>query len=107
MSKYTTNTSDRKKKTATLWWAIGAIGLLGFEYFYVGKIKKGIIKTIIGIFLIMAFSTIISASPASTGIDKGGAVATTVIMWAIFSVPNFVRISLGVFRDNVGAALRE
>lgn len=107
MSQYTTNTSDRKKKTATLWWTIGAVGLLGLEYLYVGKIKKGIVKMLFGFCVLIAFATVISTPQASMEADKGGAIAAMVIMWAIFAVPNFVRIKLGVFRDNVGAALRE
>lgn len=107
MSQYTTNTSDRKKKTANLWWAIGAIGLLGLEYFYVGKIKKGIVRIFFGICVLTAFATVISTPQMSMDVDKGGAIAVMIIMWVIFAVPNLIKIKLGVFRDNVGAALRE
>lgn len=40
MPKYTTATSDKKKKTALKWWAIGCLGLFGIENFYVGKSKR-------------------------------------------------------------------
>ena len=43
-----------KKKTALKWWAIGCLGLFGIENFYVGKIKKGIIRFVIGIFILLS-----------------------------------------------------
>ena len=55
MPKYTTTTSDKKKKTALKWWAIGCLGIFGLENFYVGKIKKGIIRFTIGIFILLSF----------------------------------------------------
>lgn len=98
MSQYTTNTSDKKKKKALLFWAIGCIGILGFEYFYVGRIKNGIIRLIIGVFILLSFS-------AMQGTDS--AFPVTFIFWAIAALPNLFRIFFGVFRDNTNVALRE
>lgn len=98
MSQYTTNTSDKKKATALKWWAIGLLGVFGFEYFYVGKIKKGIIRSIIGVFVVLA---IFSMS------GSGAAIPVSIIFWAVSAVPNLFKILFGTFRDNVNAALRE
>ena len=99
MPKYTTATSDKKKKTALKWWAIGCFGLLGIENFYVGKIKKGIIRFIIGIFILLSLYAM--------GGDFEGRVPVGIVFWAIASLPNFFKIVMGVFRDNVGEPLRE
>lgn len=98
MGAYTTNTSDKKKKTAIIFWLIGAIGILGFEYFYVGKMRNGIIKTVIGIFVVVAI-----------GAMKGteGFIPLTFIFWAIMALPNLFRILLGAFKDNVECVIRE
>lgn len=99
MSQYTTNTSDKKKQKALLFWAIGCIGLLGFENFYVGKIKNGFIRTIIGVLLMLSFSAMRGETDA--------AIPVTFIFWAIVSLPNLFKILLGTFKDNTNVALRE
>ena len=98
MANYTTNTSDKSKKKALLCWLIGGVGLFGFEYFYVGKIKAGIIKAIIGIFIVLS---IVAMSGTDAQIPVG------FIFWFLVSIPNFVRLLLGVFKDNVGQNLRQ
>lgn len=98
MANYTTNTSDKNKKTALLCWLIGGVGLFGFEYFYVGKIKAGIIKAILGIFVILS---LVAMSGTDAQIPVG------IIFWLAVSIPNLVRLALGVFKDNVGQNLRK
>ena len=98
MANYTTNTSDKNKKTALLCWLIGGVGLFGFEYFYVGKIKAGIIKAILGIFVILS---LVAMSGTDAQIPVG------IIFWFAVSIPNLVRLALGVFKDNVGQNLRK
>lgn len=98
MPKYTTTTSDKKKKNALKWWAIGCLGIFGLENFYVGKIKKGIIRFIIGVFILLSFY-------AMNGSEAR--VPVSIIFWAIAALPNFFKIVMGVFRDNVGEPLRE
>lgn len=98
MANYTTNTSNKRKKTAILWWAIGVMGILGIENFYVGKLKNGVIRFFVGMCVLLSFYAM--------G-EFDGKIPVTIIMWAILSLPNLFKILLGVFRDNVGTALRE
>lgn len=106
MASYTTPTSDKSKLEALSWWRRGIFGFLGLEYFYVGKVKVGAIRSIIGSFLLLGMlSNIISS--AKMGLS--GILAwllLTVIIWAISAMPNYYRIKIGVFRDNVGLPLR-
>jgi len=74
MANYQTNTSDKSKKTALMVCLFG--GLIGLHYFYVGRIKTGLVRLITLNFI---------------GIG-----------WII----DLVNIALGGFRDNVGAPLR-
>jgi len=74
MANYGTITSDKSKKTALIVCLI--FGLIGFHYFYVGRIKTGLIRLITLNFI---------------GIG-----------WLI----DLVTIALGGFKDNVGAPLR-
>lgn len=97
MANYVTNTSDKKKKTALVFWAIGALGLFGLEYFYVGKMKKGAIRMIVGVFLILCLF-------AMKGTE--GSIPLSIVIWAIAALPNLFRILLGIFKDNVGQPLR-
>lgn len=96
MANYTTHTSDKRKKTALVFWAVGLLGLLGLEYFYVGKVKKGISRFIIGIILLIALLN-----------GTSEAVLGGIVCWVVAAVPNLVRIFLGTFRDNVGVPLRK
>lgn len=98
MANYTTNTSDKKKKTALVFWFIGLVGLLGLEYIYVGKIKKGIVRIVIGLIFSLGIYAIITQT--QTG-------PVWLIFWAILALPNFIKILLGTFQDNVGTALRK
>lgn len=99
MANYTTGTSDKKKKKAIKWWLFGLIGLLGFEYFYVGKIKAGLIKLVIGLLCAIGFYAIFTEEPETAPV--------AIIIWLILALPNLFRLLLGTFRDNVGNALRE
>ena len=46
MANYVTNTSDKSKKTALILCAL--LGILGFHYFYVGRIGKGLLYLFTG-----------------------------------------------------------
>lgn len=98
MANYTTSTSDKKKKTALIWWLVGAVGVLGIENFYVGRLKNGALRVLVGLCALMSFY-------AMDGFE--GRIPLTIVMWAIIALPNLFKLLLGVFRDNVGAALRE
>lgn len=97
MANYTTNTSDKKKCTALLFWAIGGLGLFGFEYYYVVKIKAGIIKSVIGIIVVLSFV-------AMRGTEAQ--IPISIIFWLVISLPNLFKILVGTFKDNVGQPLR-
>ncbi len=102
MATYTAQTSDRRKKKVLISWLIGFIGLLGFEYFYVGLIKKGLIRLILGLFMIGLFFA------ASDGTEAMTALRTMIIIvWIVLALFNLIRILLGIFRDNVGSPVRE
>lgn len=98
MANYTSNTSDKKKKTAIIWWAVGFLGLVGLEYFYVGKIKAGLIRAIVGIFLLLVMYAMVGTEQM---------VPLSFLIWAIAAIPDLVRILLGTFKDNVGQPLRQ
>jgi restriction system protein len=74
MANYTTNTSDKSKSTALIVCIIG--GIIGLHYFYVGRIKTGLIRMITFNFFFIG--------------------------WVI----DIFTIALGGFKDNVGAPLR-
>lgn len=99
MANFTSNASDKSKKTALLIWAIGALGFLGLENFYVGKIKNGLIHVVLGAVGLM---TVYAISETAGNM----VIPLSVICWAFFGGPNFVKLLLGSFRDNVGAPLR-
>jgi restriction system protein len=75
MASYQASTSDKDKGKAFRLCLLG--GIIGLHYYYVGRIKDGLIRTITLNFF--------------------------VIGWII----DIINIALGGFRDNVGAPLRE
>jgi restriction system protein len=75
MAKYQSNTSDKDKGLAFKLCLFG--GFIGLHYYYVGRIKDGLIRTVTLNFV---------------GIG-----------WII----DIINVALGSFRDNVGAPLRE
>jgi len=74
---YQTITSDKDKSTALKLCAIGLLGLGGLHRFYVGKIGSGLLYLV-----------------------------TFGFCW-IGTLVDLLQISLGSFKDNVGAPLRE
>ena len=77
MANYVTSTSDKKKKTALILCCLGFAGLGGLHHFYVGKIGKGLLYFL------------------------------TAGLFLIGTTVDLISISMGSFRDNVGAPLRE
>lgn len=98
MAKYTSSTSDKSKKTALIVWAVGGLGILGLENFYVGKVKAGLIRICVGIIVIITMA-------AMKGTEAF--VPLCLSLWAVVSLPNFFRLLFGTFRDNVGEPLRK
>ncbi len=74
MANYFTSTSDKSKKTALILCAL--LGMLGFHYFYVGRIGKGLLYLFTG--------------------------GLFCIGWLI----DIIKIATGGFKDNSGQCLR-
>lgn len=93
MAIYTTHTSDKLRKKALILLACGGIGL---HLFYVGKIKAGIIRFVLGLFAwVLIFH--------GTSDSVFGGVAVLII----FNIVDLVKLLLGTFQDNVGEYLRQ
>lgn len=97
MANYTTNVSDKSKSKCK---RLMLIGGLGFQYFYVGKIKAGLIRTILGILL---WVLLIS------GISEGESAMIVAGIGFLLAINLFelVKLSLGKFRDNIGNYVRQ
>lgn len=96
MANYTSQTSDKEKAVARKKLLTGGIGL---HLFYVGRIKAGIIRLALGIICwILLIFGIFNLEPAGIA---GGA-----IFLILINIPDFIRLKLGTFRDNVGSCLR-
>lgn len=104
MPKYTTTTSDKSKKRALFWWKVGLFGLCGFEYFYVGKIKAGIIRFLIALFMLSMELSLITHPDSHEALVP--ITAMFALFWAIPALINLYKLKLGKFKDNVGEYLR-
>lgn len=99
MANYTTSTSDKSKKAAIKRLFIGGIGL---HLFYVGRIKHGIYRLIAGIICWIAIiGGIVDSEMRLPGILGG------LFFLILINVPDFIKLILGSFRDNVGNPLRD
>jgi hypothetical protein len=96
MAKYTTNTSDKSKGKALKLLLLGGIGL---HLFYVGRIKAGLIRLMLGILLWVLFITgIAEKEPAM--------IASGIVFLVLINAIDLVKLALGTFKDNVGNNLR-
>lgn len=97
MANYTTCTSDKTKAKCKHLILAGGLGL---QYFYVGKIKMGLIRFVLGVLLWVLFIT---------GIMEGDAAMIAAGIGFLVAVNLFelVKISLGKFQDNIGNYLRQ
>ena len=93
MANYTTHSSDKSRKKALILLACGGIGL---HLFYVGKIKAGIIRFVLGL-----FAWVLIFDGASEAVFGG------VAMLIVFNIVDLVKLLLGTFQDNVGEYLRQ
>ena len=98
MANYTTATSDKSKKTAIkkLW-----IGCIGLHLFYVGRIKAGIIRLVLGLIFWVGFILGGIAAKEYTMPVVG------VLLLVLVNLPDLIKLHLGKFQDNVGQYLRE
>lgn len=97
MANFVSNTSDKSQKKAK---TLVLIGGLGLNYFYVGKIKIGILRFILGILLWVLL--IAGIAEGETAMIVAGAAFLVVI-----NLYDVIKLSLGRFQDNVGAYLRQ
>lgn len=98
MANYTASTSDKSRDRAVKLLLCGGIGL---HYFYVGRIKAGLIHCVIGLALYGAIvASILDA-------ELHAAILPCILMLLAFNVPDLIRLKLGKFRDNVGDYLRQ
>ena len=97
MANFVSNTSDKSQKKAK---TLVLIGGLGLNYFYVGKIKIGILRFILGILLWVLLIA---------GIAEGetAMIVASVAFLVAINLYDVIKLSLGRFQDNVGAYLRQ
>lgn len=98
MANYTTSTSDKSRDKAVKLLLCGGIGL---HYFYVGRIRAGLIHCVIGLAL---YGTIVASILDA---ELHAAILPGIFMLLVFNVPDLIRLKLGKFRDNVGDYLRQ
>ena len=96
MANYTTLSSDKSKKKAK---KLLLFGGLGFHLFYVGRIKYGVFRFILSVLLWVLLITGIAEGEA--GMVLGG-----IIMIILPNLIDYIKLSLGTFRDNLGTCLR-
>lgn len=95
---YTTNTSDKSKRTALILLFCGGIGL---HLFYVGRMKAGFIRLLLGLCCWGGFYACVSEPQIGIG-----PAFCMLLLLLIFNIVDIVKILLGSFRDNVGNPLR-
>lgn len=100
MANYTTSTSDKSKDKAIKLLLCGGIGL---HYFYVGRIKAGLIHAAVGLVFWMG---VLAALFEGVGSEKLFSL-WIIFLLACFNAPDLIRLKLGKFRDNVGDYLRQ
>ncbi len=97
MANYVSLSSDKTKAGARRRLLLGGIGL---QYFYVGRLKVGFIRLLIGVLL---WSLVIAGfAEHEKAMTVSGIVALVVINLVELAI-----IGLGRFRDNTGAFLRQ
>ena len=96
MANYTTISSDKSKSKAK---KLLVLGGLGFHLFYVGRIKYGLVRFILGILLWVLFFTGIADGEFSM-------IFTGILVLLVINLVDYIKLSLGTFKDNVGARLR-
>ena len=96
MANYTSNVSDKSKSKAIKLLLCGGVG---FHLFYVGRIKAGLIRLVLGVLLWYLFIA---------GITEGevAMIVSGIGFLVLFNLVDLFKLLLGTFKDNVGAVLR-
>lgn len=97
MANYTTSTSDKSKGKAIRLLLSGGVGL---HLFYVGKIKAGIVRFVLGLILWAGFII------GGIAISAWGMVLMGLAILAVINIFDLIKLLLGTFKDNVGNNLR-
>lgn len=96
MANYTTAASDKSKSKAI---RLLISGFIGLHLFYVGKIKKGVVRLLEGL-----LSWIVLISGIVAGEIK--VCLLGIVLLLAFNLPDLFKLLLGTFQDNVGNYLR-
>ena len=96
MANYTTSVSDKSKSKAI---KLLLLGGLGFHLFYVGRIKAGLIRFVLGA---LFWGLLID------GIAEGllPLILSGIGCLIVFNIFDFIKLKLGTFKDNVGDLVR-
>ena len=97
MANYVSTTSDKTKAGAKRRMLIGGLGL---QYFYVGRIKIGLLRFVIGL---LFWSLIIEGIRS----HETAMIVSGIAFLLVINLVELITISLGKFRDNIGAYLRQ
>ena len=97
MANYVSQTSDKSKKKAI---KLLLSGGLGFHLFYVGRIKAGIIRFILGLILWVGFII------GGIAISEWGMVLMGIALLVLLNIFDMIKLFLGTFKDNIGSHLR-
>ena len=97
MANYTTNVSDKSKAKAKKMTLCGGIGL---QYFYVGRIKAGIIRLFVGFIFWMAIITGIATKEVPM-------IIMGILLLVAVTLFEFIKISMGKFKDDMGNYIRQ
>lgn len=97
MANYTTQTSDKSKSKAI---RLLFAGGLGFHLFYVGRIKAGILRFVLGLILWVGFII------GGIAISEWGMSLMGIALLLLLNIFDMVKLFLGTFKDNVGNHLR-
>ena len=98
MANYVSSTSDKSKAIAIKKLLSGGIGL---HLFYVGKIKAGVIRLVLGVLIWIGMVV------GGIAIKEYGMAAAGVGLLVLINLPDLINLSLGKFQDNIGNYLRQ
>ncbi len=97
MTNYTTNVSDKSKAKAKKMTLCGGISL---QYFYVGRIKAGIIRLFAGFIFWMAIISGIA-------IKEVPMIVMGILLLVVVTPFEFTKMSMGKFKDDMGNYIRQ
>ena len=100
MKKQTNPHPRRNIDDALRFWRYGALGTLGFQYFYAGRFSTGVGQCLVGMFLWTLF--IVSLFEPIDIKSKFAFALFLLALLAFVSVRNYMKIKRGQFTDHEG-----